>query len=72
MNALIAKHLAAAKTHASIITYSDGSVQRIEHNNEKSAHNALQSYIPLIGKHEYISRATGAKIEIVSCEVVAL
>jgi hypothetical protein len=70
--ALINKHLNAAKTHAAIITYPDGSVSRVECNSEAAAKNHLSSYIPLIGKHEYTSRATGGKIKIVSCEVVAL
>lgn len=74
MNAmdLISRELAKPKTHASVIAYSDGSEQRVEHNSELTAGNYLSSYRPLIGKHEYISRANGKKITIVSCEVVAL
>lgn len=68
----IAAEQSAAKTHASVITYSDGSEQRIEHASAVQADNALRSYRPLIGKHTYISRTTGLKKTIVSCEVVAL
>lgn len=69
---LIARELAKPKTHASVLTYSDGSEQRVDHNSELTAENFLRSYRPLIGKHEYISRLTGLKITIVSCGVVAL
>lgn len=72
IEARIAAALAARKTHASVITYSDGSVQRIDHASEIQADNALRSYRPLIGKHKYISRATGKQITIVSCEVVGI
>lgn len=68
----IAAAQSATKTHASVITYSDGSEQRIEHASALQAENALRSYRPLIGKHSYISRATGQKITIVTCEVEAL
>jgi hypothetical protein len=69
---LINKHLNAAKTHAAIITYTDGSVSRVECNSEAAANNHISSYVPLIGKHEYTSRSTGGKIKIASCEAVAL
>lgn len=63
---------AKPKTHASVITYSDGSEQRVPHPSELQASNYLRSYRPLIGRHQYVSRATGQKITIVSCEVEAL
>jgi len=72
IEARIAAALSAAKTHASVTTYSDGSEQRIDHASSVQADNALRSYRPLIGNHEYISRATGKKITIVSCEVVGI
>lgn len=63
---------AAPKTHYSVMAYSDGSERRAEHISEKAAELSVQSYRPLVGKHEYISRATGLKIKIVSIEVGAL
>jgi len=76
MNPAIEALIAAAKskplTHASVVTYSDGSEQRIDHRGADVAENHLRSYRPLIGKHEYISRSTGKKITIVSCEVVGI
>ena len=76
LNAQIAARIAAAqakaKTHTSVITYSDGSVDRVDHASEVQAGNYVARYLPLVGKHEYISRATGLKKTIVSCDVVAL
>jgi len=72
IEARIAAAQSAAKTHASVIAYSDGTSARIDHASAQQAENALRSYRPLIGSHEYISRKTGEKITIVSCEVVAI
>lgn len=68
----LAAAIAAPKTHASVIKFSDGSERRTPHQSEAVAHLSLRSYIPLIGKHTYISRETGLGKQIVSCEVVAL
>ncbi|MGV8955295.1 MAG: hypothetical protein ACOH2M_29635 [Cypionkella sp.] len=72
IEARIAAAQSVTKTHASIITYNDGSEQRIDHASVQSAEAYLRSYRPLVGNHEYVSRKTGAKISIVSCEVVCI
>jgi len=68
---LINAALAAPKTHAAVVTYSDGSVHRLETRSEATAHNHLDSYRGQVGR-ELISRATGNTIRLVSREVVAL
>lgn len=72
LEAATAAHAAATKTHYSVLHFSDGSERRAEHTSEKAAELSLQSYRPLVGKHQYISRATGQKITIASIEVGAL
>lgn len=72
LEAAVATRNAAIKTHASVIIFSDGYERRAEHTSEAAAELSLRSYRPLIGKHRYISRATGKHITIVSCEVEAL
>jgi hypothetical protein len=72
IRAFLEAQAAKPKTHETVVAYSDGSVQRIQHNNPKSAANYADRYRPLIGKHQYISRATGKQISIVACEVVEL
>lgn len=72
LEAAVAARNAAPKTHASVITFSDGSERRAEHTSEAAAELSLRSYRPLVGKHRYISRVTGKHITIVSCEVEAL
>jgi len=62
----------APKSHASVITFSDGTERRADHPTIEAAELSLRSYRPLIGRHEYISRSTGKKITIVSCEVIAI
>jgi hypothetical protein len=68
----LAALMATPCTHASLITYSDGSVQKVDHRSAAAAESYLSGYRRLIGKHEYISRTTGKKITIVSCEVLGL
>lgn len=73
MNAmdLINTALAAPKTHAAVITYSDGSQHRFETRSEVTARNHLDAYRGQVGK-DLISRATGKAIRLVSREVLAL
>lgn len=68
---LILAALAMSKTHAAVITFSDGSVHRLETRSEKTALLHLDNYRHQVGK-DLISRATGETIRIVSREVVAL
>lgn len=72
IEARIAAAHAVPKTHAAVITYSDGSKHTVEHTSAASAETSLRAHRPLIGTHEYISRRTDKKITIVSCDVVAL
>lgn len=72
IEARIAAAQSVTKTHASVITFSDGSEQRVDHVSAAHAENYLRSYRPLVGNHDYVSRATGAKISIVSCDVVGV
>lgn len=72
LEALTAAHKAAPKTHYSVLHFSDGSERRHEHTSERAAELAVQSYRPLVGKHKYISRATGEHITIARIEVGAL
>lgn len=72
LSAVTAAHNAAPKTHYSRIVYSDGSERRTEHTSEKAAELSVRSHRPLVGKHEYISRATGQRIKIAAIEVGAL
>lgn len=72
IEARIAGLRAAPKTHYSVMTFSDGTERRTDHISEKAAEFSVQSYRPLVGKHEYISRATGLTIKIVAIEVGAL
>lgn len=68
---LINAALAAPKTHATIITYSDGSQHYYEHRSELVANNHLKNYRGQMGR-DLISRTTGKTIRLVSCEVRAL
>lgn len=63
---------AAKKTHFSALIFSDGSERRNEHTSERAAELSVQSYRPLVGKHKYISRATGEHITITRIDVGAL
>ena len=68
---LINAALAAPKTHAAVITYSDGSQHRLECRSEATARNHLEVYRGQVGR-DLISRKTGMTIRLVSREVVAL
>jgi len=68
---LINAAMNATKTHAAVVTYSDGSEHRLETRSEITAHNHLDTYRGQVGR-DIISRATGETIRIVSREVVAL
>lgn len=63
--------LAMPKTHAAVVTFSDGSAHRLETRSEITALNHLDAYRHQVGK-DLISRATGKTIRIVAREVVAL
>jgi len=64
--------IAAPKTHIAIVTYSDGSSNEAPCTSEKAANNHIARYARLIGKHQFISRATGEKITVVSVSVETL
>lgn len=72
LEAATAAHAVATKTHFSVLHFSDGTERRHEHTSEKAAELSVQSYRPLVGKHQYISRSTGLKITIDRIEVGAL
>lgn len=68
---LINAALAAPKTHATTITYSDGSQHYHEHRSEQVANNHLETYRGQMNR-DLISRSTGKTIRLVSREVKAL
>lgn len=68
INAALAKPV----SHVAIVAYSDGSEQRVDCRSAQAAEAFLSSYRPLIGIHEYVSRSSGNKITIASCEVKVL
>lgn len=68
---LISAALAAPKTHAVVITYSDGSEHRLETRSEVTARAHLEVYRGQMNR-DIISRETGKTIRLMSREVVAL
>lgn len=69
--ALIAAALAAPKTHAVITTYADGTTKRHETRSAATAENWAVGERRKIGR-DLINRDSGAAVQVVSVEVVAL
>ncbi len=65
----IAAEQSKAKTHASVVTYSNGHEIRVEHNNAASAQNFANGYARHLGAEYAVA---GEQITLVSSVVVAL
>jgi hypothetical protein len=71
MNPLIAAALAAPKTHKVVTTYADGRVREFPTRSLQTAENHAVLDRRNIGR-DLISRETGAKVRIVSVEVMGI
>ena len=64
--------LAMPVTHVTVVTFSDGTAWRVDARSLAAAESFASRYLPLVGKHEYISRETGDKIKIATVKIVRL